>query len=631
MGSRAAGITRRGFLTGSVWAGLTAARARADTSLLGRVLAPTYDVVVVGAGAAGMSAALGARRAAPHARIALLEAKPTHGGTSFRSGGRIWIPNNSDLRAAGLVDPRDMALRYMARLSYPDRYDPDELLLGLEPRHHAQLAAYYDNGAEIFDHYRDHGILDWEAERWELFPWNADPLHMTGELAPDYHPDLEENVPKKGRALLTKHVDPTHLTSSSTALVPLPNYGASLAGIDLAQWLFVACVEAGIEIHVASRATDLLTQRVHGRTVVKGVEVTTMVNDRSTPLVRRVHARRGVVFTSGGFSKDRARLDAEFTGDRAFNGGGCAVTSARGDLLDLAEEHGFKLEHMDAAWFIENIYEQYKLDPDSMSQVNYLLFQAYWLNGDSMLTVNRRGVRVVNEKIDYDSRTQAHFRPDNRFLFNVFDQHTFDHYFVGLGGQVSPLVHTMIGPARTATELRDKVLHRMQHDDSLRAFGLAPDFAGGLDATITRFNGFARSGVDSDFHRGESSIEIWWHSLGLFFLNVSGGAVPLVTDPITANVDEHGVRYPNITMRPLQPPFYAVILSQGLQDTKGGPAIDAGGRILDLDEQPVSGLYGAGNAIASPAAAGYWGAGGTLGPAMVFGHLAGRNAILDPL
>lgn len=626
MGSRAAGITRRGFLTGSVWAGLTAARARADTSLLGRALAPTYDVVVVGAGAAGMSAALGARRADPKARIVLLEAKPTHGGTSFRSGGRIWIPNNSDLRAAGLVDPRDMALRYMARLSYPDLYDASAAHLGLDPRHHAQLEAYYDHGAEIFDYYRDHGILDWEAERWELFPWNADPLGLEGQLAPDYHPDLEENVPKRGRALLAKHVDPTHLTSSTTSAVPLPNYGASLAGIDLAQWLFVACLEAGIELHVASRATDLLTSKVHGRTVVQGVEVTTMVNDVSTPLVRKVRARHGVVFASGGFSKDRARLDAEFTGDRAFNGGGCAVTSAKGDLVGMAEAYGLKLEHMDTAWFIENVYEQYQLDPDSLSQANYLLFQAYWLNGDSMFTVNRRGVRVVNEKIDYDSRTKAHFHPDNRFLFSVFDQHTFDHYFVGLGGQVSPLVHTLIGPARTIPALRDKIRRRLQHDDALREFGLAPDFASGLEATLARFNGFARSGHDVDFHRGETSIEIWWHSLCLYFLNVSAGAVPLVVDPITANVDEHGVPYPNITMRPLEPPFYAVILSQGLQDTKGGPAIDAGGRVLGLDEQPIRGLYGAGNAIASPAAAGYWGAGGTLGPAMVFGHLAGRNA-----
>ena len=292
----------------------------------------------------------------------------------------------------------------------------------------------------------------------------------------------------------------------------------------------------------------------------------------------------------------------------------------------MAEAYGFKLEHMDKAWFIENVYEQYKLDPDSLSQANYLVFQAYWLSGDSMFTVNRRGVRVVNEKTNYNDRTQAHFHPDNRFLFSVFDQHTVDNFLVGLGGQVTPLLHTFIGPARSPRHLHDLLLQRMHHDPALRSFGLAPDFTSGLESTVARFNEFARAGVDADFRRGEASIDRWWHYFSTYFLNVSVPPLTLVTDPVTANVDDRGRPYPNPTMRPLEGPLYAVILSQGLQDTKGGPAIDEGGRVLDLDERPVEGLYGAGNAVASPAGAGYWGAGGTLGPAIVFGHIAGRNA-----
>jgi hypothetical protein len=138
---------------------------------------------------------------------------------------------------------------------------------------------------------------------------------------------------------------------------------------------------------------------------------------------------------------------------------------------------------------------------------------------------------------------------------------------------------------------------------------------------VDRFNGFARAGVDEDFHRGETSIDVWWHAFCLAF---HGGGTS--KDCISANTDENGVPYPNPTMRPLAGPYYAVILSSGMQDTKGGPAIDEFGRILDLDENPVAGLYGAGNCIASPAGAGYWGAGGTLGPATVFGHIAGRHA-----
>jgi hypothetical protein len=577
--------------------------------------------VVVGAGAAGLAAALGARRADPSCTIAVLDAKPVAGGTTFRSGGRLWIPNNSDMRAAGLADPKGMALRYMARLAYPRRYDPDRPALGLERRHYDQLSAYYDRGPEILDYYRSARILEWEAERWRRFPWNADPLHLEGTLMPDYHPELAEDVPKRGRTVTTKLFDPTGL--SGRYPLPDPNYGASLAGADLVQWLFAAALQARVDFHFDMRVVDLLV----ARSGVRGVRAALSAADQQLPLERRFRARRGVIFASGGFSKSAAKLRQRFTGERAFTGGGCAVTSAVGDLVDIAQRYGLMLENMDQAWLIENVYEQYKLDPDSRITPNYLVFQAYWLNGDSMLVVNRRGVRVVDEKLDYDDRTRAHRHPDNRFLFCVFDQHCLEHFFVGVGGAITPFVQTMVGPAASSDELRSHLLARMRGDRALSAFGLADDFAPGLAATLARFNGFARDGVDRDFHRGETSIEIWWHAFSLFFENVRTGIPGVgITDPITANVDEHGRPYPNVTMRPLQPPYYAVILSSGLQDTKGGPAIDASGRMLDRDGQPVAGLYGAGNCIGSPAGAGYWGAGGTIGPAVVFGHIAGEHA-----
>ena len=617
--------TRRAVLGGALAAvGTTAAPAIALDRLTAPLLDSDVDVVVVGAGAAGFSAALGAHRADPSARILLLEARPIHGGTSSRSGGRIWIPNNSDMRAAGFDDPRDMALKYMARLAYPDLYDPGAPNLGLDPRHHRQLEAYYDNGAEIFDHYRDEGILGWEVERFLPFPWNADPLGMTGEYAPDYHPDLEENVPKRGRSVIVRRFEPTGLADAAN--FPLPNYGASLAGVDMAQWLLVACLQRGIQIQLGARVIDLVTSRSDGLTVVEGVRVAVAVDDVTVGVTRTVLARRGVVFASGGFSKDRERLDAEFTGDRAFNGGGCAVPTAQGDLVDIAGRHGIALENMDQAWFIQNIYEQYKLDPDSRTQANFLLFQAYWLNGDSMVVVNRNGIRVVNEKTNYDTRTRVHFEPDNRFLLCVMDQSCVDRYLIGLGGQLTPMVQTLIGPADTTEGLRAAILERFDTDPALASFGLADDFATNLDGTLERFEGFARAGRDEDFARGESSVELWWHSISLYFQNFQVGDVPIVADPISSNVDEDGRPFPNPMMRPLRPPYYAVILSQGLQDTKGGPAIDEHGRILAADGQPVPGLFGAGNAVASPSGAAYWGGGGTLGPAIVFGHLAGRAA-----
>jgi len=604
---------------------LAAAGASALSSGAGAALLPDtsrmFDVIVVGGGGAGLSAALGAKRADPQASVLLLEAQTTPGGTSFRSGGRLWIPNNADMRSAGLDDPREGALRYMARLAYPERYDARAPLLGLEPRHHALLCAYYDQGADMLDWYRATGIMPWEAERGAQWPIANDPLALNGVFAPDYHPELKENLPKRGRTIIPRHFDPSLLTTQGGSLA-VPNYGAGLYGIDLIAWLQYACVARGVTILPNHRVTDLQVRRVGAQLRVEGVQVRVEADGLGLPAELRYGARRGVIFASGGYSKNALRLAANFRGDQAFSGGGCAVTSAQGELVDMAERHGLLLENMGRAWYIQNLYEQYKLDPDSRKIPNYLMFQAYWPNGDSMIMVNRRGRRVVNEKTNYHDRTQVHFEPDNRFLLSVFDQHTLQ-YFAGVGGQVTPLANTLIGPAPDIETLRRLILERFSRDPQTAAFGLTADFGKQLQATLTRFNGFARRGIDKDFHRGEQPIDLWWHAFCLSFQGVNAGPVQ---DCISANVDENGTRYPNPTMRPLKAPYYAVIMSSGLQDTNGGPAIDEHGRILDVAGLPVEGLYGAGNCIASPAGKAYWGAGGTLGPALVFGHIAGRHA-----
>lgn len=76
----------------------------------------------------------------------------------------------------------------------------------------------------------------------------------------------------------------------------------------------------------------------------------------------------------------------------------------------------------------------------------------------------------------------------------------------------------------------------------------------------------------------------------------------------------------------LDGPYFCAILGPATLDTCGGPVIGPDARVLRPDGTPIPGLFGAGNCIASPAGQAYWGAGGTLGPAITFGFLAGRNA-----
>jgi 3-oxosteroid 1-dehydrogenase len=126
--------------------------------------------------------------------------------------------------------------------------------------------------------------------------------------------------------------------------------------------------------------------------------------------------------------------------------------------------------------------------------------------------------------------------------------------------------------------------------------------ADALEDTVERFNANARELRDPDFNRGASVFDQWWGDPS----RRDGTAAP--------------------TLGPIEGgPYYAVEVHSGALGTKGGPQTDTKARVLHVDGNVIPGLYAAGNAMASPMGMTYGGAGGTLGPAMVFGYLAGRD------
>jgi 3-oxosteroid 1-dehydrogenase len=117
-----------------------------------------------------------------------------------------------------------------------------------------------------------------------------------------------------------------------------------------------------------------------------------------------------------------------------------------------------------------------------------------------------------------------------------------------------------------------------------------------LEAVVARMNGYAKTGVDPEFGRGGNAYD---RNFG---------------DPSLT---------PNPCLGPIaKAPFYAVPINLGDLGTKGGLKCDAAARVLDGEDRPIPGLFAAGNASGSPFGNAYPGAGGTIGPAMVFGFIA---------
>ena len=244
--------------------------------------------------------------------------------------------------------------------------------------------------------------------------------------------------------------------------------------------------------------------------------------------------------------------------------------------------------------------------------------------GDSMVQVNRYGLRVVNEKRNYNDRTEIHGYYDasqaefpNRLLFMVYDQRSAEAFAGAYPFPTDPSTGKWVLRGQTIDELSKRLQSRLAEiADRTGGFSLSDDFAKNLGQTIERFNGYAQSGEDLEFGRGKHAYDNEWH---------------LVFSPMAANTRHPANPHPSVTMHPIgeQGPYHAIILAAGALDTSGGPAIDASARVLDSSGEPIPGLYGAGNCVASPSGEAYYGAGHTLGLAAVFGFIAANAAHLE--
>jgi hypothetical protein len=264
----------------------------------------------------------------------------------------------------------------------------------------------------------------------------------------------------------------------------------------------------------------------------------------------------------------------------------CSPPINHGDALKMAISVGADLGNMSEHWgWISAIIPGEEAEG---IQLNRGII--YERSMPHCIIVNKKGKRFVNEAAAYNDMFKPFWAVDENTLeyvnlpaWCVFDQQYKDKY-----------------PFLTAMPREDVPDWIAQGDTLEELAGKIGVDAEGLKTTVERFNTYAEKGEDPDFNRVKSSYDDYWG-------------------------DER--HEPSACMGTIEKPkFYAVEMLCGSLGTKGGPRTTLDAQVIDVHGNPVPGLYAAGNAMASVAGGSYFGGGGTIAPAMVFGYLAGIHA-----
>jgi succinate dehydrogenase/fumarate reductase flavoprotein subunit len=533
------------------------------------------DVVVMGSGAAGLTAATLAHDGG--ADVLLVEKAPKIGGTTGVSGGMPWIPLNAPLADVGVTDTRDEALTYIRRLALGTEPDP------------ALVETFVDTASEMLDYL--------EAKT---------PLRMTAPPGfSDYYADQPGGKPQ-GRSLEpAPFVARTELgewaersrTSPHLPWLTMEEGGKYITGRDLPDENLATDREQndvrvlGAAL-VAALLKGLLDRGVAIRTETPVQDL--VVEDGAVIGVRVQHdgkdeligTRKGVVVASGGFEWN-ADMVAGFIGEQISP---LSPPYNEGDGHRLGMEAGAALANMRFFWGQPAVLEPgFTLDGEEMPQM------ATIRSMPGVMIVNSRGDRFLNEGVtyqDYPKALQTYDPvaveyPHRAPIWCVFDSRV----------KESVLVLPTVLPGQPAP---DWILRAQSLGELAEQMGIEPER---LESTVARWNECVDAGDDPDFHRGT----FWWEAF------MTGGPTPEACLQSVA-----------------QPPFYALELVNGTIGTSGGMRIDAKARVLSYGGRTIPGLFAAGNASACVYGGAYPGGGGTIGPALTFGYIAGRSAAAEP-
>jgi succinate dehydrogenase/fumarate reductase flavoprotein subunit len=551
---------------------------------------PDVDLIVLGSGAGGMTAALTA--SVLGLNVLVVEKAAVIGGTTSRSAGAVWIPNSRHSRKG---DTPEQVLAYL-RVSLGNRM------------RESMVAAFLRAGPQMIDFLEDNSSVAFRAfayhpdylatlEGATLSGRVLEPVPFNGSVLGQHLATLRRPLPEFTLlgGMMVDRVDIGHLLNATKSLASLQHvaglvgrYGAHrlrfgrgarlVMGNALAGRLYYSLLKRHVPFQMLAEACSLIERE--GR--VAGVVLQTSDG------LRDVGSRCGVVLATGGISR-HLRLRQQLM-PAALRAESPVVESATGDGAMLAQATGAYLgdNHASNAFWAP-ISMRPRRDGSTAVFPHLVLDRGK----PGLIAINPDGKRFVSEATNYHLFVEAMLaelasRPTQP-CFLICDDDFMVKY--GLG---------MIRPRRLNLRkaVADGYVVRASSLEGLAAeLGVA---AAALSAVVERHNGFARTGIDEDFGKGSDAYQ---RNLG------------------------DAAHAPNPCIGPLaKPPFYALKIYPGDIGASCGMVTNERAQVLRKDGSTVEGLYACGNDMDSIMAGNYPGPGITLGPAMTFGYLAARHA-----
>lgn len=545
------------------------------------------DCVVVGSGAAGLTAAVTAAKAG--LTVVVLEATPYFGGTTAFSGGGVWIPANHHQGELGVSDSREQAIAYLKAV-LGNFYDAEKIETYLDTA--PQMLRFMEDNSEVLltaSTMPDYapGSAGWNTGRC-LLTADYDGRRLGRDLEL-----LRPPIPEMG-LFHSMQVSPAdayrlqHWTSSVSeaiwSLKRLGRYaldrlrrrrGTHLAnGNALAGQLLKSARDAGVTLINNARARSLVVEDG----VVRGV-----VFERSGR-EETAHAARGVVLASGGFGADE-QLRRKFQ-PQAAAGWSLQPEGSRGDGIGMGVAVGGTLNEGNAAngiWVPASAMPR----PDgSLAIFPSLAFDRHCPG--SIMVDARNGQRFVDESFHYQNFGETTLQQGITRIWQINDAESLGKYGLGM---VKPR------PFSPKPWVRKGYIKEAPTIAALAAMiGVDP---AALEKTVTDFNRYADAGHDPDFGRGDNAYSAYM-----------GDAT----------------HRPNPALGALRKgPFYALEIRPSSLSTLAGLDTNASAQVVGPTGNIIPGLYAAGLDNNTIMRGRYPGGGSSLGPAMTFGFIAARH------